>query len=469
MTHRRFPRSRIAPVAVALLLVLSSTAGAVALLSIDSGDQWRGEQDGGADTTVDNGSLAVADGATNGTWSADRSWSEERDLSRVSFEADGFDNWTGGSEILENPNDPMLVVNPNSSTGYKFQMVVNDNGAGDVYQSHDGDNWTLTHDSYYGKPVGDCRIKDGIYHCVNGKGWVYRGDGILNLTNTSTQLPIKEGSWLYKDGTWYGINGSGTSWQGSCCVGTELSLYTADKWNGSWERQGVIVDRSGDSWGTGDPYLVEIGDRFYVFADKSSDHPYYHVALFTSDELVAGESNWTYRGQITQSYGGDPQVGYDQENDTWLMMNEFPDPPDTGVRLRTSESGPWDGTVDLRVDADTDGDGVIESSGSYRRVTAKYGRTGNATGRYSSYISSPVESRSKAHRIRLRLSGPAQIDSMTLHHSGADRVEAEEEVQTEEPRSRFERIRDRISERLDSILELPDLSSILDFDWFGDE
>jgi DNA-binding transcriptional ArsR family regulator len=72
-----------------------------------------------------------------------------------------------------------------------------------------------------------------------------------------------------------------------------------------------LADRGGTSWGTGDPYLVKVGGTYYLFADKSSNHPYYHVALWTSDTLSGNKSDWTYQGQATDTYGGDPQVVYE--------------------------------------------------------------------------------------------------------------------------------------------------------------
>lgn len=335
-------------------------------------------------TTTSTTNVAVNRGLfTTGPDGDSGEWVGEFDtldnVSTVYAQPGGFHNWTSGTSLtsgsLENSNDPSIVYDEGAETPY--QMLVNDvdNGTVDYYVSSDGENWTLAADDVYSEmSPGDFVQKDGTYYMLAGDGHVWTGDSLDTLSNTSVDTGITEGTWLYDDDTseWAAV-GTGDDWGSSCCVSASMKMYNAGSWDGNWTDEGTIVNKTGDSWGTGDPYLAEIGDQYFLFADKSSSHPDYDTFLWTSDSLSGDASDWKISGTTTKSYGGDPQIIYD--GNQWMMFTEFAHSgsDDYGVKYRTSP-GPWAGDIGVTVSGDTDGDGTYESSSANHNLTASYSR-----------------------------------------------------------------------------------------------
>ncbi|WP_425399656.1 LamG-like jellyroll fold domain-containing protein [Aeoliella sp.] len=83
--------------------------------------------------------------------------------------------------------------------------------------------------------------------------------------------------------------------------------------------------------GTGDPDVIKLGDKYFLFCDNTDAHPNYNVACYQSDDLT----NWTKnRLRILPIKGGDLDLV--KTSDTqWIGMTEYSDSDESGVGLFT--------------------------------------------------------------------------------------------------------------------------------------
>lgn len=243
--------------------------------------------------------------------------------------------WPDQNLVDGGDNDPTLIYD--SSRDKPYAILAGDKGGDhdpDLWESQSGsaDNWTETQANAYTNVhlMGEVTIVNGTYYGLTLNGWVYKGDDIANMTNQSHNISpdlgsdtdSEESTLLYDNGKWWLATDSATKWGGSCCSSTKVYLYSSPTISGNWTKEGTLVNRTGDSWGTGDPNLIEHNGTYHLFVDNTSSHPNYRINLYTSDELVGGESNWNPHGQVTYDYGGDAEVV--RGKDKWVMATEYP-------------------------------------------------------------------------------------------------------------------------------------------------
>lgn len=249
------------------------------------------------------------------------------------------DSWSAGTVSLDSATDPAIL-----RRGTTVHLVVRSHDGGPGYE-----HWTAP--TVLGRAwvnrtpagglsldrTGDLLAHNGTVYLLSEPGYLYAGDSVSNLSNTSARVPVSEGALYVERGRWYAVGSEGT-WRNSCCIGARIGLHAAAAPTGPWTRLGTVVDRANATYGTGDPYLSAANGTYYLFADHSRDHPYYRIALWTAPMNGTGPpataSRWTYRGVVTAAWGGDAQVvRYDG---AWVMVNEFARGPARGIRVRTA-------------------------------------------------------------------------------------------------------------------------------------
>lgn len=256
--------------------------------------------------------------------------------------------WNSGQTINTEGThrDPVFIYNEDSDSGYDYQLLVNDydDGHSDLAQTNDVSNWSKTHEAVYSVKFSDVYVKDGTYYGITVNDWFYSGPSITEMTNESKQAKFDnfgESAFYEEDGDWYIVTNGNESWDGSP-VSNENQLYKSDSWDGPYEKVGTMANRDGDSWGTGDPYLIKYNDIYHLFADKSSSHPDYQVAYWTSDTLSGNESDWTYQGEASPDAGGDPQLIYNGSE--WISTREYATTDGNDIRQNVIDTPPQTST-----------------------------------------------------------------------------------------------------------------------------
>lgn len=257
----------------------------------------------------------------------------------------GVSTWPAGTtDFVTNDeySNPNLVVDTRESSQYTYQLwaIVTGTGGGvDIWQANDLNNWTKTHDqAYTSAGFTDVILENGTYYGYTGNpaGEFWSGSSVdtMSYTGTSQSLGGNEANFYVENGEWWAVSTEG-DWNSSP-VSNKNTLWKSDGGQtGTWTLQGDLVSRADtDPWGTGDPYLLKFDGTYYLFADKSDNHPEYYVGLWTSDTLAAGTGNWTYQGQVTETFGGDPRVVRLADESGWLMHNEYANPPNQLLRQR---------------------------------------------------------------------------------------------------------------------------------------
>lgn len=235
--------------------------------------------------------------------------------------------WTKkGSSV--GATDPVLFVEPERA--FPYRMYVHAEGGQHLYKSKDAANWTEVASDVL--PAGGGTNFNWGRKGPDGRYYLYRtvrdsvtelwvGETLTELQNEGTVLdePDTGGYYDPETGTWHMYYEMYPA-EGSPC-GRGLG-HSVSEDGVHWEKKGVALDIRDETWKTGDPDVVRIGDTYHMFIDYTApDHPRYNIALATSSDL----SSFSLRGEqpITDWFGGDASVRYVPDQNRFVMYQEF--------------------------------------------------------------------------------------------------------------------------------------------------
>lgn len=258
--------------------------------------------------------------------------------------------WTDWSdpEPLVGVYDPVLFVEPDRE--YPYRLLVDDgDGRMDLYESRDFDEFRLVAADVEGAEFASNfnwgRRVDGVYYLFRTVGEerteLWTGRSLTDLRNRGVVLNESDTGGFYDPttGTWhlYYEEKFGATGENGDALGHAVSTDALH-----WDRQGTALDVREEDWQTGDPDVVQVDDRYYLFVDETTEHPRYHVQVAVSENL----SSFTPLGRVTTACGGDPVVRYLPDHGEFVMLTEYSGEEISGVAVRRS-GGPGAGPYEL--------------------------------------------------------------------------------------------------------------------------
>jgi len=247
------------------------------------------------------------------------------------------DQFTGGGFT-----DPLPVYDPTRDPPYLLSVNDNSNNTTDLYESSDLSTWSLVANDITpdltddgGTNLQDYAKVDGTYHVYaslnDNKTIRFSGPDFQSLTNEGVVIEDRSDCGVWYDGSTYYLYTEGEPYQGQP-TSNELLVHTSGNPGGPFELQGVAVDVSDRVWHTGDPCIIDAGDHYDMFMDRSINHATYTIALARSTDLL----NWEVVDDgITHYTGGDMQVL--DIGDRLVSFTEF-----TGINRGQNGVGRWD-------------------------------------------------------------------------------------------------------------------------------
>lgn len=138
---------------------------------------------------------------------------------------------------------------------------------------------------------------------------LWTGPDLQNLSNQGEVVPEPDGGTFYEveAGTLHYYPEDADTASG---VSSEkLSHWTIPDDNlTNATQQSDAIDVSGQAWVTGDPHIIEMGDIYYMFFDRTESHPDYRIALATSEDLYDWQiwtDNINPASKVGEKAGGD--------------------------------------------------------------------------------------------------------------------------------------------------------------------
>jgi len=251
--------------------------------------------------------------------------------------------WQPRSELPFGLYDPVLFVEPEREYPYRL-LVAPDDGEMNLYKSRSMQEYDLVASDVEGPQFASNfnwgRKVDGQYYLFRTleeeRTELWTGDSLTNLTNRGVVLDEADTGGFYdpETGVWhiyYQKERPGAS-DDRFGPTTDLLIHATSRDARNWTRQGVALNVSGEPWKTGDPDVVQVGDRYYMFVDQTTEHPVYHIHLAVSENL----SQFETVGRVTDTCGGDAKVRYMPDSGSFVMLTEFAGDDISGVGVSVS-------------------------------------------------------------------------------------------------------------------------------------
>ncbi|QZP37069.1 S8 family serine peptidase [Halobaculum magnesiiphilum] len=255
-------------------------------------------------------------------------------------------NWTEETEILNDGSgqfaDPILFTGVDSNS-YKYTAVMRNSSDNtiEVWGSDNMTDWNPVNTGNIApfKADGKRSLNDGIrvdgtYYFVanNDSGsstntTIVYGDSLDDLSETGTVFEDQDAGIFYdEDGDTFHAYAEESSGGND---DPRIHHYTSpDAF--SWTEQGVPIDLNGFGWTGGDPDVVEIDGKYYMWLDRDIGFPNYRIIRLTSDDLY----NWNHStSKIMNTPGGDAEVQFLPDENRYYLMTELTgsDNEDIGV------------------------------------------------------------------------------------------------------------------------------------------
>jgi hypothetical protein len=242
--------------------------------------------------------------------------------------------------------DPVIFVEPDREYPYRV-LVAPDNRRMDLYRSEDMREFERVATDLEGDEFASNfnwgRKVDGRYYLFRtlreNKTELWTGDSLTNLNNRGVVLPEADTGGFYdaETGTWhiYYQQDADSTDDDKFGPNTDLLVHATSQDAVNWTRRGVALNVSDRPWKAGDPDVVRVDDRYYMFVDQTESHPNYHIYLAVSENLSRFESV----GRVTETCGGDAKVRYAPTRGEFVMLTEFGGEDISGIGVQTS-NGP---------------------------------------------------------------------------------------------------------------------------------
>jgi len=278
---------------------------------------------------------------------------------------DEWTEWHSEGDLSFGRYDPVLFVEPEREYPYRV-LVAPDNRKMDLYRSRDMREFERVATDLEGDEFASNfnwgRKVDGRYYLFRtlreNETELWTGDSLTNLTNRGVVLEEADTGGFYdaETGTWhvYYQQDEDSTDDDEFGPNTDLFVHATSEDAVDWTRQGVALNVSDRPWKAGDPDVIEIDDRYYMFFDQTESHPNYHIHLAVSDNL----SRFEPVGRVTETCGGDAKVRYAPTRGKFVMLTEFGGEDISGIGVQTSR-GPRN--VSYRLDGRQD---VVRSVGN---------------------------------------------------------------------------------------------------------
>jgi len=249
--------------------------------------------------------------------------------------------------------DPVVFVEPGREYPYRV-LVAPDNRKMDLYRSKDMREFERIATDLEGDEFASNfnwgRKVDGRYYLFRtlreNKTELWTGDSLTNLTNRGVVLEEADTGGFYDPETeawhlYYQQDADSTD-DDQFGPNTDLLVHATSADAVNWTRRGVALNVSDRPWKAGDPDVVQVDDRYYMFVDQTESHPNYHIHLAVSENL----SRFEPVGRVTDTCGGDAKVRYAPTRGEFVMLTEFGGEDISGIGVQTS-NGPWNASYRL--------------------------------------------------------------------------------------------------------------------------
>jgi len=251
--------------------------------------------------------------------------------------------WQPRTELPFGLYDPVLFVEPERDYPYRL-LVAPDDGEMNLYRSRSMEEFELVASDVEGPQFASNfnwgRKVDGRYYLFRTleeeRTELWTGESLTNLTNRGVVLDEADTGGFYdpEAGVWHIYYQKERPEATADRYGptTDLLVHATSRNGRNWTRQSVALNVSDEPWKAGDPDVVQVGDRYYMFLDQTTEHPVYHVHLAVSENL----SRFETAGRVTDTCGGDAKVRYMPDSGSFVMLTEFAGDDISGVGVSVS-------------------------------------------------------------------------------------------------------------------------------------
>lgn len=173
-----------------------------------------------------------------------------------------------------------------------------------LYESDDLRNWSLVaEDISPSVTFADVITINGTHHVYAGGVELWTGDQLDNLTKQAYVGDFPDVGAYHENGTWYLYPEEAPVPHAPS--GNKVGVWTSDRPDGGFTRQGTALDVSDRAYFSGDADIIEHDGRYWMFCDCETYHPFYGTALYRSDNLI----DWEFiTDDIKSHVGGDLQI-----------------------------------------------------------------------------------------------------------------------------------------------------------------
>jgi len=257
---------------------------------------------------------------------------------------DEWTDWESQGDLSFGLYDPVVFVEPDREYPYRV-LVAPDNRKMDLYRSRDMREFerfaTDLEGDEFASNFNWGRKVDGRYYLFRtlreNETELWTGDSLTNLTNRGVVLEEADTGGFYdpETETWhiyYQQSADSADDEGDFGPNTDLFVHATSTDAVNWTRQGVALDVTDEPWKAGDPDVIRIDDRYYMFFDQTENHPNYHIHLAVSNNL----SRFEPVGRVTETCGGDAKVRYLPTRGEFVMLTEFGGEDISNIGVQTS-------------------------------------------------------------------------------------------------------------------------------------
>ncbi len=386
-------------------------------LTLDTQEEWTDMQESVSNLTVTDGILEITSNTYGVYTSSLRTLKTSNLFNEVRMEQpeDWFptmvstDTWAKA----DGRTDPVLFID--YSQEYLYELVVaTGNEGGNVLKYYhckedcgERNNWILVDGNIGDSPSGTAynwgrKVGDTYYLFKTvSDTWtdVYTGTNLSTLTNRTRLEETDCGGFYDADTTlWHmycedtGVGAQPTAWSLN-----HLTAYNATDAN-NWTEVGIAFNATDLGWHTGDPDLMRIGDKYYMFVDKSDTHPTYEIAMLTGDT----PDSFEFQRVVTTVNGGDLCIRWFPTENRFIGFTEY-----TGAGKDVlgiwNATRIWNDTVDVWVGLDTTNNSVVDTNTGWMNIENNYKNTSQMDRWHNNMNSTFSLGESYGQQVKIRL------------------------------------------------------------------